>query len=290
MSTPETGPGTWHVPDRELVHLVSGDGSTSGAWSVEQHLLACAPCRDRLAAVGAQEPRMVRSLGVVRDRLLGDLPPQLPVVPTGPRRRLTVLALGGPAARVPFLLAVVGVLAAAVLLDARGTSPLGGALTGDAGGTAWLRLLAPLLPMVGVGVAYGPGTDAAHEVLAATPAGGLRLLLQRTASVLAVTVPVAAVVGAVTGGWAGLAWLLPALAFTAATLATGTLTRLDRSAAGWALVWVVVAGAPLLRPRLDAVVDPAASTGWACVLLVVACVVIAVRRDRVRMPSAVEQG
>lgn len=290
MSTPETGAGTWHVPERQLVHLVSGEGPASGAWSVEQHLAACAPCRERLATVGAVDPRMVRSLGAVRDRLLDDLPTQSPVVPAGPRRRLTVLALGGPAARVPFLLAVIGVLAAAVLLDARGTSPLGAVLTVDAGGTAWLRLLAPLLPVAGVGVAYGPGTDPAHEVLAATPAGGLRLLLQRTASVLAVTVPAAAVVGAVTGGWAGVTWLLPALAFTAATLATGTLTRLDRAAAGWALVWVMVAGAPLLRPRLGAVVDPVASTGWGCVVLVVACVVLAVRRDRVRMPSAAEQG
>ena len=288
-----SGAPIWHVSDDELAQLAGGDSDDAAAWSGEAHLLACPSCRERLAAVSAGQPAAARSVAAVRTRLLADLPAQVPVARGDGRRRLTALSLGGSAARVPFLLAVVAVLAAAVVLDRVGHGVLGGDLDGAAAGTGWLRLLAPLLPLGGVALAYGPTADPAHEVVATTPAGGLRLLLVRTAVVLAVTLPGAVVLGLVTGGWAGLAWLLPAVAFTAGTLATGTVVPLELAAAGWALAWVLLAGAPLLRPAATGsagqVLSPGASAGWAVAVLVVACAVLALRREHLRLPQRVDR-
>jgi hypothetical protein len=45
-------------------------------------------------------------------------------------------------------------------------------------------MAAPLVPLVGVAVAYGPEADPAHELTATAPYSGLRLVLLRTAAVL----------------------------------------------------------------------------------------------------------
>ena len=52
-------------------------------------------------------------------------------------------------------------------------------------GVAVFLALAPLLPMVGVALAYGPTADPAYEIAAATPYSGVRLLALRTAFVVA---------------------------------------------------------------------------------------------------------
>ncbi len=83
--------------------------------------------------------------------------------------------------------------------------------------------LAPLVPVVGVALAYGSHADRAHEVAVAAPLSGLRLLLLRTLAVVvaAAAVTLLAVVAAPTHGWMQLAWLLPALATCTVTLAIG---------------------------------------------------------------------
>ena len=44
--------------------------------------------------------------------------------------------------------------------------------------------LAPLIPVLGVAMAYGPHSDRAYEVTVATPLSGLRLILLRTITVV----------------------------------------------------------------------------------------------------------
>jgi len=102
--------------------------------------------------------------------------------------------------------------------------------------------LAPIVPVVGVAMAYGPHSDRAHEVAVAAPLSGLRLLLLRTATVLGAAGGLSLLTALVapTQGWLRLAWLLPGLATTATTLAAATRTGIRRAAFTVAGVWLVV--------------------------------------------------
>lgn len=108
-----------------------------------------------------------------------------------------------------------------------------------------LLLLAPLLPVMGVSLAYGLEADPAHEASLATPMSGLRLVLTRAATVVAFSVVLLGVVSLIgstraTGPMMAFSWLLPALGTTAATLALMTVLAPRRAAMCVAMVWVVV--------------------------------------------------
>lgn len=115
------------------------------------------------------------------------------------------------------------------------------------GSLAVFLVVAPLVPVLGVGLAYGPGIDPAHDMTVATPLSGFRLLLLRSVTVLATSVVfggIGAVLVAQDHGVRVLAWMLPALALTLATLAVSTVvaTRLAAGlvAGGWLLAVTVV--------------------------------------------------
>ena len=107
--------------------------------------------------------------------------------------------------------------------------------------------LAPIVPVAGVAMAYGPQSDRTYEVAVAAPMSGMRLLLLRTATVLAAAgaLSLLAVLAAPTAGWLRLAWLLPGAATTSVTLAAATRTSLRRAAGVVSVVWlcVVIVGA-----------------------------------------------
>jgi hypothetical protein len=146
-----------------------------------------------------------------------------------------------PALRWPFLLALVLVTAFAVV-----------ASNLDMAAAETYRvflIVAPLLPVAGVAVAYGRRADPASEMTMATPINWFGLLMIRAATVLAVAivfglvswplVPAPASVGASM-------WLLPALALTLSTLALASRIEMWLSSVmvggGWAvaitLTWV----------------------------------------------------
>jgi hypothetical protein len=112
-------------------------------------------------------------------------------------------------------------------------------LEGERGLMAFL-LVAPLLPVAGVAVAYGPHVDPAHELGVAAPLSGLRLLLLRTAAVVGATAALAAVAALALPGldWTAAAWLLPALGLTLAALAVATTTGPATACALVAAAWV----------------------------------------------------
>ena len=119
----------------------------------------------------------------------------------------------------------------------------------DAARLAVLLTLAPLVPVVGVALAYGSGADRAHEVSLAAPLSGLRLVLLRTATVLVASAALTllGLLLAPSAGWLRLAWLLPAAATTATTLAIGTRLGMRTAAGvvgtGWIVLVVVIAQA-----------------------------------------------
>ena len=105
-----------------------------------------------------------------------------------------------------------------------------------------LLLVAPMLPVLGVALAYGPDADPAHESTVATPASGLRLVLIRAAAVVAVSmigIGAAALLAPALPAMAA-AWLIPSLALTAVCLAAMTVTAPRRAATATVVGWVIV--------------------------------------------------
>jgi hypothetical protein len=102
--------------------------------------------------------------------------------------------------------------------------------------------MAPLVPLLGVALAFGPRVDPTHDLVVAAPRDAFRVFLVRATTVLAASIAVLTVGSLLLpeGGWHRIAWLLPALATTASCSALST--RLDaRSAAGVvAITWLVV--------------------------------------------------
>jgi hypothetical protein len=118
---------------------------------------------------------------------------------------------------------------------------LGAAQPDDQGSLFTLLVMAPLLPVLGVAMAYGSGADPSHEIQLATPLRGLRLVALRAATVLVfsiVLVGLLAVMSAAARPMAA-AWLLPALAVTTASLAVMTVVPPRRAASLVAVLWIV---------------------------------------------------
>ena len=127
-------------------------------------------------------------------------------------RRLTVppsvtrLMVATPALRRAWFVAL-GVVVLIGLAAADGSRPREDLLP--------LLALAPLVPVLGVTMAYGAGSDPAHEASLATPVSGFRLIMIRSATVVACSVVVLALASVLTGVVTPVAfgWLLPSPRF-----------------------------------------------------------------------------
>ncbi|MFD8964454.1 zf-HC2 domain-containing protein [Streptomyces sp. NPDC059568] len=250
---------TWHVDDVLAAAYAAGSAPEPDAWSLEKHIESCGACAVVVSAAvrrGAAGP----VLAEVREAVLATAlrsptarpAPPTQLAPTAPRIGLTarVLWAAGPALRGPWLVALVLVAAGAVGL-AYGA--------GFAGARPLLLALAPVLPLAGVAVSYGEHADPMYEIGASTPGGGLRLLLTRTTAVLAVSLPLLTLAGALLPSSVSsvssaasmevpgaAAWLLPALALTLATLVLGSYVGCRTAAGAVAGAWAVAIAGSLL--------------------------------------------
>ncbi|MEU5638318.1 zf-HC2 domain-containing protein [Streptomyces milbemycinicus] len=277
----------WHVTPAHAASYADGSLPETDAWSVEKHVESCAACAEHVSAAvraGAAAPALadVRAAvlafaeaGAEAEAAVGAgaspapgspwpaavggtaAAPRSATVPAdsrAPGRRRFRLRLGavrgprgwvawaaGPAVRGPWLVAmlVTGVVAAGAARAA-----------GVSGVRPLLLALAPVLPSAGVAVSYGRHADPMHELAASTPSGGLRLLLTRTAAVLAVSVPLLTLVGqllpAAAGAPAASAWLLPGLALTLAALALASYVGCRIATCAVTAGWLLAVGAPAL--------------------------------------------
>ena len=264
---------TWHADDDDLATYVAVATPPVLAASLETHLLGCADCRARLAALAdpAQVELAWERLADVVDR------PSRPwlvrsAVATPPMVRAALVAV--------VLVGVVPLLAAGAL--------------GDAGIVA-LLVLAPLAPVAAVAFAYRDAADPSGEISLAAPRAGLPLVAQRALLVAAVALPLAFGVLLVVDVWLqdvpvslAFAWCLPGLALAALVLLAGT-TRVDPAqvaavaSAGWALlVGSVVVVHRTLRPEAlgDRLAHPTVQLG-ALVVLAGALLLTVARRDTV---------
>lgn len=228
---------TWHTDRPTLAGYHGGTLSAAGAASVESHLATCAACRSILAGM-ADPTRLASNWAAIEDRL-DDIGPSVVerlLLRIGVAERHARLMVMTPALRAPTILSVAALLAFVVQE----------ALSGGAGrdGAYYLFLvLAPLLPLVGVAAAFGSFNDPVRELARAAPASAFEVLLARAAAIV-VTTTVLSVASALPlphSGWAAVAWLLPALGLSTASLALSTWVPAHWAAVGLGTAWVAAA-------------------------------------------------
>ncbi|WIM96349.1 zf-HC2 domain-containing protein [Actinoplanes oblitus] len=258
---------TGHPNPSVISRYASGDPGLDEAalWSVEVHLEECADCRARLA--GSTPADVLTLLDRVRDELDRD-------VATGPapvrtrqrwsvaRNRWLVWQL------VPWLTMTGAVLGCAVLLQALQPSM-----------PSLVLLLAPVAPLPAVAIAWSRGSDPAGELIASTPAAGLPLLLRRTATVLAVIVPMLLLASDRAGVSLACA-LLPCLAFTTTAIALGAFIGVRRAALVLIAAWSCAVALPAVyTAHLPVVLQPGSLGVWAFIAVASAAFATA-RADR----------
>jgi len=244
----------WHLDPEAISRYARGAAPPELAASAEAHLMKCAPCRGAIAP-HVQARRAEAIWHEVADRI--DAPrrsrPERLLVRLGAGEATARLVAATPTLRGPWLLAVAGVLALAAW-----------AAQADQRFLLMFLVAAPLGPLAGVAVAFAGGLDPTREIGLAAPYSGLRLLLVRTAAVLAVTVPIVALAGLALPGsnWLAAAWLLPTAGLTCAALAlTGRLTPVV-AVGVVATAWVLLTVPTTVAGRLDLAFGLVAQVGW----------------------------
>ncbi|MEV7792949.1 zf-HC2 domain-containing protein [Streptomyces sp. NPDC087512] len=205
--------GTWHVDEDDLRAYAAGELAAPVLWSADAHLAACTRCRGVLAdvsdpgALDAGWERLDAELDAPRPGWLEGL-----LVRFGVADHTARLLAATPVLRRSWLGAVAAVLVMTFAV----------ALTSGATDRPTLFLaFAPLLPLAGVAIAYGPALDPTYEMAVVSPTHGFRLLMIRTVAVLVAGLGVNGLATLALPGYGlrALAWLLPALALTASGLA-----------------------------------------------------------------------
>ena len=264
--------GAWHADGEVLAAYRDGRLDTAGRWSVEAHLTSCAACR--LQARALVDPARLR-------RLRATLIEAVDVPRTGMVERLLVrlgvadhtarLLAATPALRGSWLLAVAATLAFAVLAAWVSRGP-------DA--TLGFLCVAPLLPLAGIAVAYGPGIDPTYEIGLAAPLRSFRLLLLRAATVLGTSTLLAAAASLALPrlGWGAAAWLLPSLGLTACSLALATTVEPLRAIGITAGAWVVAVVVTVPPPAPSSVLFAVAGQVVFAALALLGAAVVLLRR------------
>jgi hypothetical protein len=205
---PMSGAG-WHVPDDELRRYAERVLAPPLLWSTEAHLAGCAPCRERLTTTAG--PDLARAGW---ERLAAELDAPVP----GPIERLLIrvsvpehtarLLAATPVLRLSWLAAVATTLALTALL-AHLAHP------------AVFLAVAPLLPVAGVALSFGPRVDPTYEIAVVAPMHTFRLLLLRCVAVVSATTGLSAAASLALPeyGLAAVGWFLPALVLTTLSLA-----------------------------------------------------------------------
>jgi hypothetical protein len=271
---------TWHADEDLLARYVRGEADPLLGASLEQHLLACPGCRDRIAA-HVDTPPLDAVWGRIRERAEAPRPGPVERLLTrlGLSRTDALLVARAPSLRASWLFGLAATVAFAAV---------GAVWDGTMGLTLFL-LVAPLVPVAGVGFAYGPDVDPAYETGLAAPYPAARLLLLRTAAVLVTSVPLTVLAGLLVPALSGTAvsWLLPGLAFTAVVLAASTWARPSAIAIVLGVGWVVAVGSASKARDPAAVLTPTLLVAYAvlgCVAVLVLCVRIR-HLARLRSPS-----
>ena len=273
---------TWHATTELIEGYLDDRLDAARAGSLEQHVLACDQCRRAMAAATPDAElealwtdvidAVDRPRPVLVERFLGWV---------GVRTHVARLLAATPSLRLSWLAGLVFTLAAAVVIS------FGASERGDM--PVVFLVIAPLIPLLGIAAAYGPGVDPAFEVSRATVYPSVRLFLYRSLAVLVTSIALTMVASVFVplGGWDAALWLLPALAATAATLALSTWMAPLRAAVIMAVVWVLAVAVGVIATRADpgdvldrlVVFQPGGQLA-AAVVMAVATAIFILRLDR----------
>ena len=224
---------TWHADPGLLAAYVDGSLDAVEGASVEQHLQRCDGCRRSVKPL-VDHRLLDRAWTGVRDAVQS---PPLPL----PIRMARRCGLPEPTA---ILLAAAASLRTSWLVSAfvaLGFATLAAGLSGGAALAPFL-LVAPLVPVLGVAVAYGSHQDPLETLVVTTPHGRTRLILTRTAAVLVSVLPFTALLGLLLPGpsWLAVAWLGPALALVPVLLSLSTFLGPRTGGGVVAIAWSAV--------------------------------------------------
>jgi hypothetical protein len=222
----------WHVEQRMLERFAAGTIDVAHAFSVETHLIECADCRTRMGRVVERE-RLEAVWAKIDDVVVA--PARGPIegfmLKVGVPDHIARVLTATPSLRLSWFLAVAAVLGIGVAT----------AHASDRGFIFFL-VVAPLLPLAGVALAYGPGVDPTYEIGIASPLRSFELLLIRAAAVLVATMVLGGLAALALPrlDWTATAWLLPSLALVTASLALSTLIPPLRASMAVGVGWLVV--------------------------------------------------
>lgn len=259
---------SWHLTHDQLHRYATHTADDVTAMSAEAHLTHCARCRELLPTDDAW---LDRSWADLRD--IVDQPRRGPIErllsAIGLRENTAKLLAATPQLYRAWLTATVLVLTMA--LTVAHELPRGSLL---------FSFTAPVVPLIGVALAYGRGVDPAHSLTSVTPLAGYRLLFLRTAAVLAPALALcttaAFMMPSVSTLREAVFWLLPALAMVAGCLALSQWMPLSVAGgavgAGWLLALALFGSADGLDPLL--LFTPTAQVGWAAALTLLAGVIL----------------
>lgn len=260
---------SWHVQSDLLERYASGDIDDAQGFSVEAHLPSCAHCRAQIAPL-VDDARLAQAWEGIGERLDAGRrsPVEAGLVRLGVPGHVARLLGATPALRLSWLVACTLVLAFAVLAATRREQ-----------GLYWFLVLAPLLPLAGIALAYGPDVDPTYEIGLAAPMRSFRLLLIRALAVLIVTTVMAAVAALALPGLhpSAAAWLVPSLALTLASLALATRMSALVACGSLGVLWMLVAGAGW-RLAQEPLVVFGATGQLACALLAALAALVLIRK------------
>ncbi|MET7456618.1 zf-HC2 domain-containing protein [Streptomyces sp. NPDC005574] len=266
---------TWHVSEEDLRAYARGALAPPALWSADTHLSACATCRAALADAG--DPA---ALDAGWERLDAELDAPRPgpveslLVRLGVADHTARLLAATPVLRRSWLGAVTAVLTLTVLATH---------LARSTGSPTLFLALAPLLPLGGVALAYGPRLDPTYEMAVVSPVHGFRLLMIRTVAVLVAGLGLDGLATLALPGYglSALGWLLPALALTTTGLALtprfGPVLAPGAVGVGWAVLLYAARAAADGRTLAP---FTAAGQGVAAVVAVLAAALLFAARDR----------
>lgn len=220
---------SWHADAGMIGQYITGRIDEATASSLEAHLMRCPDCRSALVA-SADTERLSAIWDEVREQVDAPVPGIVErlLLSLGVRDHTARLLAATPTLSLSWIAGIAFVLAFAIL--AAGNGPKG---------LVWFLLVAPLLPVAGVALAYGPGIDPFHEIALAARIDGFRLMALRAVAVLSTTtvLSAAAALALPVVDWRAAAWLLPALGLTLATLALSTYVAAPAAAGSVSLAW-----------------------------------------------------
>ncbi|HEX6337077.1 MAG TPA: zf-HC2 domain-containing protein [Jiangellaceae bacterium] len=255
----------WHASDARLRAWVAGEIGSIEAASIEQHLSGCGRCQAVVADVDDVGGRDEVWLAI-RDRI----EPQ-PLNLVG-----RILARFGMTPGNALLVSSVPSLSGAWLLGVGFSLVFAVVAANVAGprGVAVFLLLAPLAPLIGVAFAFGAEIDPLYELTLSTPYSKFRLLLWRSCLVITTTIPLAmlAAIPLDSPWWVAAAWLLPATAFCAVTLAATKWVEPQITALAISVAWILAHAVAAWRGDPLAAFSAAAMIAYAVVGIAAATV------------------